>query len=176
MKRLLRLPVGSALLLLVALTGCDDRPHNLLNIHASRTIAAGATVTATVEMPGVRLVFSDSQLVDQGVGLPVTARSGDIRIQFVATKSVTDTIARGEVSLRITPGNNYSAFVNRQGAQIGNACFGCTGTIRYPLAGSESASTDSLWLYYLNSPPLCKGCLTEMRRAAADARRVAQIR
>jgi hypothetical protein len=37
-------------------------------------------------------------------------------------------------------------------------CFGCTGTVKFPLRGSEQASTDSLWFYY-SAAPLCKGCV-----------------
>lgn len=142
-------------------SACSSEPQNVLDIQAGVYTREKPTITALVEMPGLRFALADAQIHGQSFQMPVTARSGDIRITFIVTKSVTDTIGRGEVTLPITRGHNYSANLFRQPAGLGYGCFGCTGSKRYPLIGSERGSTDTLWLYYTNAEPLCKGCVAE---------------
>ena len=64
-----------------------------------------------------------------------------------------------DVSFTLVSGNNYSANVQRQAAQSSNTCFGCAGSNKFPLRGSQSTSSDTLWLYCANSSPLCEGCV-----------------
>ena len=154
--------LAGTLLGAVAICSCDDPESraNSLSLTAGGFGNDSAVVHTRVTFPGF-----DNNFVDYGrlgpVTIPVAARSGTIRLRFARIKGQSDTIGKADLSLKITRGNVYGAFFIRLPAKTPLGCFGCTGQLKFPMTGSASASTDSMHLDYSNSPPLCKGCVTQ---------------
>jgi hypothetical protein len=156
--------VMAAMLCVVAACSGDDRA-NLLTLTAGSIGKDSGVTHALVTFPGFAQNFVDYGKVGP-VTIPVVARSGTIRMQFSRIRGNADTIGRGELSLKITRGNAYSALFTRLSANALFGCFGCNGDLKFPMTGSASASSDSMHIYYSNSLPLCKGCLTQRRDSA----------
>ena len=146
-------------------TACDDADNgaNTLSLSYSGLVNDSAIVHAHVTFPGFDQNFAGYGKLGPVV-IPVRPRSGTIRLQFARIKGQADTIGKGEVSLKITQGNVYGALFVRVPANYPEQfCFGCTGNLKFPMVGSASASTDMNYLSYTNAPPLCEGCVTQVR-------------
>jgi hypothetical protein len=159
-----KLQLAYAVLLFSACNGTDE-DTDVLNVNGSIATPAGARVTAIVEQPGRRTVFTHEQITAKnqngsfvGARVRVAGRAGSVRVRVIVTTVPSDTIADGEVTLPIDKGNLYSVNIFRQPARMGNTCFGCSGYVTFPFRGSERATTDSLWLYYVARKP-CRDCV-----------------
>ena len=125
---------------------------------------AGARITARVEQPGRTTVFTSEQITgvpgNGGVSTARvrTGRAGLMLVTVVVTTTPSDTIATGDVTFDLNRGHLYSVNVVRQPAGRGYTCLGCSGYRAFPFRGSEAATTDSLWLYYVAREP-CRGCV-----------------
>lgn len=138
---------------------------DVLTVNGSISSPAGAQITAVVEQPGRRSVFTHEEITAKntngvflGARVRVAGRTGTMRVNVTVTTVPSDTIAVGDVTLPIDRGNLYSVIIHRQPARMGNTCFGCDGYKTFPFRGSERATTDSLWLYYVARKP-CKDCV-----------------
>lgn len=163
----------AGMLCVFAASACDDEESgaNILSLNAGGFGNDSAVVHTRVTFPGF-----DRNFVNYGksgpLTIPVSARSGTIRMQFARIKGPSDTIGKADLSLKITPGFAYSAFFMRLPAGMPSGCFGCNGESKSPMAGSASASTDSMHLSYSSGLPLCKGCVAKGRdRAVVVARK-----
>lgn len=161
-------------LLLVALTACEDEHPdiNTLHISAGTMVADSARASAIVSMPGLELSF-DSTALQNRVRIPIYVRRGAIAVKFFRVKGAADTIGRGEISFDIKAGNLYEAYFVRWRANTLNICMGCTGSRFSIMQGSASASKDSMVIQYFAGRPLCKGCVTQrpQRSGTVVARR-----
>ncbi|MEP6778357.1 MAG: hypothetical protein ABJC26_00600 [Gemmatimonadaceae bacterium] len=153
---------------LVVSSACDgwtSPDENVLTLTANRYAPDSAQTFATLEMPGVAKILNEVQLNAQAQ-FAVRAKNGTIHVKFSRVKGAADTISRGEISFEIVKGYTYYADFSRQPANQGNLCIGCTGSLTFPMIGSESSSTDVTRLNYVHGLPLCRGCIAQRRDSA----------
>jgi hypothetical protein len=152
---------------LIVLSACNSTGEDtdVLSVNGSIPTPAAARITAVVEQPGRRTVFTHEQITAKNpdgtfvsARVRIQGRTGTMRVAVIVTTVPSDTIATGEVMLPIDKGNVYSVHIYRQPARMGNTCFGCSGYVTLPFGGSERATTDSLWLYYTARKP-CGDCV-----------------
>ena len=158
---------------LIVSNACDrwtSPDENMLTLTANRYAPDSAQTFATLEMPGVALTFNEVQL-NTRTQFAVRAKSGTIRVRFSRVKGLADTISRGEISFEIVKGYTYYADFNRERANQGNYCIGCSGSLTFPMIGSERSSTDVARLNYVHGLPLCRGCITQRRDSAVKVAR-----
>lgn len=131
---------------------------NQLVVASTGVAADGSRTSAIVEMPGMSRTLTPEQ-VAASAEFAVRARNGKILVKFIRVKGVADTIGRAQVSFDIVKGYQYYAGLRRLPAGSFSGCIGCSGSLKFPLTGSESASTDSLHIDFVYGVPLCKGCV-----------------
>ena len=138
---------------------------DILTVKNSVPPVFGARMSALVSMNGRVVTLTSEQigsatlLGSEGAALRGLPGRGTMTVRFALTKSPTDTIAVGEVPFELTKGFLYHINATIQPGGSSQTCVGgCSGHAKFPLRGSESASTDSMWVYYVNGAP-CKQCV-----------------
>ena len=163
-----RLIAACAVSIAAALTGAcgGGEETDLLTVSNGVPISRGVQMSALVDVNGGVVALSSEQIGTTGIAGATGAvvRSlparGNVVVRIILTKSPTDTIAVGEAPFELTKGFVYTVMSTIQPAGTHQACFGCSGHFKFPLRGSQATSTDSMWVYVSNAPPLCKGCVT----------------
>lgn len=146
--------------------GCGepDENANTFTAYGAVNKPLGAQTTVRAVMPGRTVVFSDADLKtvhgDKGsfAVAPLIPTSGTMRVTIVVTASPADTIALAEIPFELASKHSYSVQVQRAPANQSDHFFGPGTLVKFPLRGSERASTDSLRVHVFNGIP-CRDCV-----------------
>lgn len=148
--------------------GCSSQPDDpsldALTVSGRVITPAGARTTIRVVLPGRNHVITDDMYAaDPGSGyqyarIAQIPGSGEMHTIVAVTASSTDTIAYVDLAFPLARGHAYGIDVSRHRGGDPSFPMGPGVLRKFPLRGSAAGSTDSLWVYVVNSVP-CKGCV-----------------